>query len=576
MNVLQCIRDPQLLGKSFKRKLFRGDTWHNWRSFLCALFALPFEDEQALSVYKQCTGRINPPKQPFREAFIVAGRRSGKSFIISAIATFVGAFMDFSAYLSPGETPVIAVIASDKTQAQILLNYIKAFFVESPILRAMVHNDLKEGLQLKSGISIEVMTGDFRSIRGRTIVCCLLDELAFFSSDGSAPDVELLAAIRPSQITIPNSLLIGISSPYSRKGVLYSEHQAHYGKDGDPTLIFQASSETMNPTIPRASIEEAYSRDPISAASEYGGIFRSDLESFLSLELIEQCVVRNRIVLPPLRDEDYVGFVDPSGGRNDAMVLAIAHRHRETTGVLDCLIERIPPFSPEEVVDEFCGVLKQYRVSKVTGDHYAAGWCEGQFVKRGIMYEASEETRSEIYLRFLPIVTSGQCELLDHQKTKHQFISLERRVARGGRDSVDHPPNSHDDCANATAGAIGLALSRSVIPGVCLTYKDAAEKYNRIEPVNEADRQSAILNGGTVIAKTPALSDKRFGAPRQQAVATKVVLQAPLPTSSCPKCGREGLSRASVQGISADIEEKCGSCGFVRIVPRIADIHRQK
>jgi hypothetical protein len=34
---------------------------------------------------------------------------------------------------------------------------------------------------------------------------------------------------------------------------------------------------------------------------------------------------------------------------------------------------------------------------------------------------------------------------------------LERRTARGGRDSIDHGPGAHDDIANAVAGAIVLA-----------------------------------------------------------------------------------------------------------------------
>jgi hypothetical protein len=29
-----------------------------------------------------------------------------------------------------------------------------------------------------------------------------------------------------------------------------------------------------------------------------------------------------------------------------------------------------------------------------------------------------------------------------------QLCALERRTARGGRDSIDHPPNGHDDLIN--------------------------------------------------------------------------------------------------------------------------------
>ena len=37
----------------------------------------------------------------------------------------------------------------------------------------------------------------------------------------------------------------------------------------------------------------------------------------------------------------------------------------------------------------------------------------------------------------------------------------ERRTARGGKDSIDHPRGAHDDVANAVAGAIMLAGARS-------------------------------------------------------------------------------------------------------------------
>ena len=35
-----------------------------------------------------------------------------------------------------------------------------------------------------------------------------------------------------------------------------------------------------------------------------------------------------------------------------------------------------------------------------------------------------------------------------------QLLGLERRTARGGRDSIDHAPDSHDDLANVAAGAL--------------------------------------------------------------------------------------------------------------------------
>jgi hypothetical protein len=38
-----------------------------------------------------------------------------------------------------------------------------------------------------------------------------------------------------------------------------------------------------------------------------------------------------------------------------------------------------------------------------------------------------------------------------------QLVGLERRTARGGRDSIDHAPGAHDDLANAVAGLTAVA-----------------------------------------------------------------------------------------------------------------------
>ncbi|MDR3484624.1 MAG: hypothetical protein P4M05_06910 [Bradyrhizobium sp.] len=54
----------------------------------------------------------------------------------------------------------------------------------------------------------------------------------------------------------------------------------------------------------------------------------------------------------------------------------------------------------------------------------------------------------------MPIINGGRAELLDHPKIVSQLCSLERRTARGGKDSIDHPPGQHDDVVNAVAGAL--------------------------------------------------------------------------------------------------------------------------
>ena len=55
--------------------------------------------------------------------------------------------------------------------------------------------------------------------------------------------------------------------------------------------------------------------------------------------------------------------------------------------------------------------------------------------------------------------------LLDHPRLIAQLGGLERRTARGGKDSIDHAPGAHDDVANAAAGVLSN-LTRTAKGGV--------------------------------------------------------------------------------------------------------------
>jgi hypothetical protein len=100
----------------------------------------------------------------------------------------------------------------------------------------------------------------------------------------------------------------------------------------------------------------------------------------------------------------------------------------------------------------------------VRGDQYGGAWPADVFSECKIAYEVSELTKSEIYLEFLPHLNSGVVDLLDNQTLVNQLCSLERRTARGGRDTVDHPKAGYDDVINSAAGALQLVLSRADEP----------------------------------------------------------------------------------------------------------------
>ena len=43
---------------------------------------------------------------------------------------------------------------------------------------------------------------------------------------------------------------------------------------------------------------------------------------------------------------------------------------------------------------------------------------------------------------------------------RSQFVNLERRTARGGKDSIDHIDGARDDIANSVAGALLAATTK--------------------------------------------------------------------------------------------------------------------
>lgn len=145
----------------------------------------------------------------------------------------------------------------------------------------------------------------------------------------------------------------------------------------------------MNPTVSQAYIDAEMEKDPISAAAEYLAQFRTDIESFISREAIEAVTEWGVLERGPLSTNRYAAFCDPSGGSADSFALAVAHKEGET-GILDCLREVRPPFSPEAVVAEFADLLKHYRVTRIKGDRYAGEWVREPFYRRGIKYEPSE------------------------------------------------------------------------------------------------------------------------------------------------------------------------------------------
>jgi uncharacterized protein (DUF488 family) len=63
----------------------------------------------------------------------------------------------------------------------------------------------------------------------------------------------------------------------------------------------------------------------------------------------------------------------------------------------------------------------------------------------------------------LPKLNSKTIHIPDNPRLVNQIAALERRTARGGRDTIDHPPAGHDDVANAVAGVAHCVVNRHTV-----------------------------------------------------------------------------------------------------------------
>jgi hypothetical protein len=431
-----------------------GPERENWRVVLIAAMGEALTDDE-LAIFRELSGgRDYVPGQRCEELVMSIGRRGGKTEAAGTLAAYVACCCSFP-QLVPGEVGTVLIIATDKEMAQICLGRVEAKIRNSPMLKQLIQSVTATAIRLTNGVVIQVRASDYRRVRGTTLLLAIGDEAAHWVSTetGANADSEICAALRPALATTQGMLVL-ISSPYSKKGEFYNLYQKYYGAGGDPgILVFKATTRKMNPTLAESVITRAYSRDPVSAAAEYGAEFRTDVSNFVDREIIEACIARGMRERMPAKSVGYSAFVDPSGGSSDSFTCAIGHRDSSNSMVyLDCLREIRAPFSPEIAVAELALVLKSYRVTQIVGDHYAGLWPQEAFDRHGIRYETSVLPKSALYQGFLPLLNSATIELVDNPRLVNQLAALERRTARGGKDSIDHPSSGHDDCANAVAG----------------------------------------------------------------------------------------------------------------------------
>ena len=451
-----ALADPALLADAMP-----GDTWSAWRTLLIAIAGEELRSDVERHAFQSLAGRVHEPGVPVDTFLAVVGRRGGKTRAMAVLVVYLAALCDWSDNLSLGERGVALFLAPSERQAAIVFRYAAAIIEHSILLSSLVEGRTDITLALRRGIDLEVQAASWRRSRGFTAIAIVLDECAYFHGDDATnSDAELMVALRPSLATTGGPMLL-TSSPAAMEGVVYRLHKRHFGPQGDPqTLVVQADSRALNPSLSERVVARAYEDDPEAAQSEYGGSFRTPMSAYLERALVERAMAGGGAASTPNPGISYSAFVDVAGGNGeDSFALAIGHRERHDgreIAVVDLVFEQRPPFDPD-VVTARCGtILSQWGISSVKGDRYAAAWPVSAFARHGITYWHATLDASALYLHALPAFTAGRVRMPDLHRLADQLCGLRRHIASGGRETVQHPRGAHDDLANAVAGLLWM------------------------------------------------------------------------------------------------------------------------
>jgi hypothetical protein len=448
----EALSNPKLLGD-----ILVGDSWARWKALLLASVGEVLTDEER-GHFKFLTGRGREPCDGVLAEILltVGGRRGGKSRAMTTLLAWLASCVDWSDSLSLGERGRIMVVAPSLDQAENTMGYLREVFHENALLASLVERETQDEIHLKRKIVFEVQAANAATSRGKTAIAVFADESAFLKSgDAVNNDADIFTALRPCLASTGGPLLL-TSSPDGEDGVVYDLFKRFYAPDADPRIIVaKGSTKELNPRIRDSVIDRAYEQDPIGAAAEYGGEFRSPSAAYITRELVERCIEKGvpgpRRCLPRIT---YFAYVDVAHGTGtDSFAMVIGHKVREgdrDVTIIDLVHEDRPPFDPLTVVSHICEVLQAWGIREVTGDQAARG---------GVRYRVSPISTSEVYMHALPAWTSGSVLLHDNiEPLVRQLVGLKRTLGQGGREKIDHAKrNAHDDLAVCVCGVIYLA-----------------------------------------------------------------------------------------------------------------------
>jgi hypothetical protein len=419
---------------------------------------------------------------------LICGRRSGKTLLSAIISIYCAISSNWRPYLQKTPFATVLIMSHSREFSDEVLEVIKGLIENSPVLSRLINHEAKQtasamnlrvpwvvnGLIEYSRVQIKVGAASSKTTRGIAACAILCDEIGYWgiSENMVETDVKIMKAVRPAMKQFGNlAMLIKLSSPGIKQGILYNEYQMdRAGTLPDTYAVFKAPSWMMNTILPKEEFIEEWVYDQDGFDTEYRSNFADSLSNFISSELLDLAMQKGVTFTTPLETKEakYYAAIDAAFKADRFTFTLVSSRENRVTQhvIMGWEGTKKDPVKAHTVAQYIKNILKNFPVDHVAADQYAFQPLKEIFDQYGVElkeYTFTPTFKKKIYFNLKKLVHSQQVDLLDHEDQLKEMKALVVEQSTMGTIKIGHPPGGHDDYADAVAVATFLATEGQTI-----------------------------------------------------------------------------------------------------------------
>lgn len=413
---------------------------------------------------------------------LICGRRSGKTLLAAAIAIYCCISNNWKPFLRKHPFATVLIMSHSREFSDEVLEVIKTLIESSEVLNRLINTKKKNTnstMNLKvpwivrgntiewSRVQIKVAAASSKTTRGVAACAIICDEIAYWNlaEDMKETDTKILKAVRPAMKQFgQHAMLIKLSSPGIKQGVLYGEYKKYQDKELPPSYaVFKAPTWVMNNIIEENEFQEEWDLDSDGFDTEYRSNFMDSLSNFIVPEYIDMAILKGVTFQPPEGDGIKYSAAIDAAFKGDAFTFSVTGFNN---GRLKQYVSKgwkgtkKQPVSAYEIAEWIRVICKEFNIDFVAADQYSFQPLKEIFDKFGITleeYTFTSDFKKKIWFNLKKLVHSQQTDLLDSEIQTRELKELIVEQGASGTIKIGHPSGGSDDYGTSLAISAYLA-----------------------------------------------------------------------------------------------------------------------